>query len=130
MRPRGILPPARPISIDAGPRDAGDDGAVVRPDPALHRQLISETGPARPLVFERDADCGIVRRSGRKTFSTVQSKLSVPRSRVTFQLPGTISASAREKIPARRVITGQTAAEAPEPLMRQALDRYSPQSPC
>src|SRR6516165_438681 len=42
--------------IDAGLRDAGDDGAVVRPDPALNRQLIGETGPARPLVFERDAD--------------------------------------------------------------------------
>src|SRR5204862_1207206 len=42
--------------IDAGARDAGDDGAVVRPDPALNRQLISEAGPARPLVLERDAN--------------------------------------------------------------------------
>jgi len=42
--------------IETGPRDAGDDGAVVRPDPALNRQLIGETGPASPLVFERDAN--------------------------------------------------------------------------
>ena len=41
--------------------------------------------------------CGIVRRSGRKTSSTVQSKLPVPRSPATSQLPGTISASARAK---------------------------------
>src|SRR5262249_33046385 len=36
--------------------DAGDDGAVVRPDPALNRQLISQIRPARPLVLERDAN--------------------------------------------------------------------------
>src|ERR1051326_2500832 len=32
--------------------------------------------------------CGIVRRSGRKTSSTAQSKLPVPRKPVTSQLPG------------------------------------------
>jgi hypothetical protein len=40
--------------IEARPRDAADDGSVVWPDSALHRQLM--TGPARPLVFEWDAD--------------------------------------------------------------------------
>src|SRR4029077_925038 len=41
--------------VDAGPRDAGDHGAVVRPDPALDRQGIGGPGPALPLVVERDA---------------------------------------------------------------------------
>jgi hypothetical protein len=45
--------------------------------------------------------CGIVRRSGRNTSSTVQSLLPVPRIPVTSQLPGTISASARDRHPLR-----------------------------
>jgi hypothetical protein len=42
--------------IDAGPCDAGNNGAVVRSGPALNRQLIGETGPARPLVLERNTN--------------------------------------------------------------------------
>ena len=43
--------------------------------------------------------CGMVRRSGRNTSLTVQSKLPVPRSPATSQLPGTISASERANTP-------------------------------
>src|SRR5207244_797841 len=42
--------------VDAGPRNAGDDGAVMRPDPALDRERVSNPRPARPLVFEWDAN--------------------------------------------------------------------------
>ena len=41
----------------------------------------------------------IVRRSGRKTSSTVQSKLPVARSPDTSQLPSTVCASERWKTP-------------------------------
>jgi hypothetical protein len=41
----------------------------------------------------------IVRRSGKKTSSTVQSKLPVARSPATSQLPSTIRASDRLKTP-------------------------------
>src|SRR5271170_6048333 len=42
--------------VDAGTRDTGDHGAVVRPDPALDWQGIGYPRPARPLVLERNAN--------------------------------------------------------------------------
>ena len=41
--------------VDAGPRDAGDHGAVVRPDPGLGRQSVGDPRPALPLVVQRGA---------------------------------------------------------------------------
>src|SRR5258708_3905195 len=42
--------------VDPGAGDPGDDRAVMRPDPALNRQGIDNSRPARPLVLKRDAD--------------------------------------------------------------------------
>src|SRR6185437_12917054 len=41
--------------VDAGSRDAGDDRAVMRPDPALCRQRVGDSRPAVPLIVERRA---------------------------------------------------------------------------
>src|SRR2546430_1381049 len=41
--------------VDAGPRDAGDHGAVVRPDPGLGRQSVGDPRPDPPLVVQRGA---------------------------------------------------------------------------
>src|SRR2546428_3655682 len=41
--------------VDAGPRDAGDHGAVVGPDPGLSRQGVGDPRPALPLVVQRGA---------------------------------------------------------------------------
>src|SRR5262245_34170482 len=44
--------------IDASPRDAGDHGAVVGPDPGLGRQGVGDPRPALPLVVQRSAGKG------------------------------------------------------------------------
>src|SRR6185503_17568196 len=41
--------------LDARSRDAGDHGAVVRPDPGLSRDRVGDPRPALPLVVERNA---------------------------------------------------------------------------
>src|SRR5262245_30545519 len=41
--------------VDAGPRDAGDHGAVVGPDPGLSRQSVGDPRPALPLIVQRGA---------------------------------------------------------------------------
>src|SRR5262249_36621738 len=53
--PRRLLGGQLDQRIDAGPRDAGDDGAVVGSDPRLRGQGVRDPGPALPLVVERDA---------------------------------------------------------------------------
>src|SRR5919106_4397979 len=44
--------------VDAGPRDAGDHGAVVGADPGLGRQRVGDPRPALPLVVQRSASVG------------------------------------------------------------------------
>src|SRR5262249_47640727 len=53
--PRRFLTGQLDERVDAGPRDSGDDGTVVGPDPGLSRQGVRDARPATPLVVERDA---------------------------------------------------------------------------
>src|SRR5439155_18023013 len=41
--------------VDPSPRDAGDDGTVMRSDPGLRGQRVRHSRPALPLIVERNA---------------------------------------------------------------------------